>query len=99
MCDRSSSVAYISLCLECRVSWVQIPSEAAVLLCFVVCMTLLASFFLPSSSLINMYKQLCVYVHVLTAHVQFNLMIAVKKQRDHNTGEMIRATQNITASE
>ena len=27
-----------------------------VLLCFVVCMTLLASFFLPSSSLINMLK-------------------------------------------
>ena len=26
-----------------------------VLLCFVVCMTLLASFFLPSASLINMY--------------------------------------------
>ena len=56
-------------CLECGVSWVRIPSEAAnllwksdclgcaVLLCLVVCITLLASFFLPSSSLINKRKQ------------------------------------------
>ena len=34
-----------------------------VLLCFVVCMTLLASFFLPSASLINMYMYV-VHVHV-----------------------------------
>ena len=31
----------------------------AVLLCFVVCLTLLAFFFLPSSSLINMYNFYC----------------------------------------
>ena len=31
----------------------------AVLLCFIFCMTLLASFFLPSSSLINMYMNMC----------------------------------------
>ena len=49
-----------ALCLECRVSWVRVPPEAApffrksdylgcaVLLCVVVCLTLLASFFLPS---------------------------------------------------
>ena len=56
------------LCVECRVSWVRVPLEAvlwksdclgcAVLLCLVVCLTLLASYFLPSSSLINMYTPL-----------------------------------------
>ena len=48
-----------ALCLECRVSWVRVPPEAAhflrksdylgcaVLLCLVVCLTLFASLFLP----------------------------------------------------
>ena len=62
--------------LDCRVSWVQIPPEGAhftlwksdylgcaVLLCLVVCLTLLASFFLPSASLTNMYlSSTCVCV-------------------------------------
>ena len=55
-----------ALCLEYRVSWVRVPPEAAqgkvtalgVLCCFAlfVCLTLLASFFLPSHlSFKNMY--------------------------------------------
>ena len=60
-----------ALCLEYRVSWVRVPPEAAhfflgkvtalgVLCCFAlfVCLTLLASFFLPSHlSFKNMYLQ------------------------------------------
>ena len=62
MCGRA-------LCLECRVLWVQVPPEAAhflrisdflgctVLLCLVVCLTLLASFFFPSHpSLKHVYR-------------------------------------------
>ena len=55
------------LCLECRVSWVRVPPEAAhfsfdclgcaVLLCLVVCLILLASFF---SSLIKTCT--CIYI-------------------------------------
>ena len=46
----------------------------AVLLCLVFCLTLLASFFLPSSSLINMYTSymahVCMYMYTCcTAHV------------------------------
>ena len=56
-----------ALCLECRVSWVRVPPEAAhfslkksdclecvVLLCLVVCLTLLASFFLYLINIHNM---------------------------------------------
>ena len=57
------------LCLECRVSWVRVPPEAAylrksdclecaVLLCLVVSLTLLASFFLPSHLSLT-----CVHCH------------------------------------
>ena len=55
------------LCLQCGVEWVRIPPEAAFVLwksdclgCAVfprlVCLTLLASLFLPSASLINTYN-------------------------------------------
>ena len=66
------SLAGRPFCLECRVSWVQVPPEAAhffgkndclgcaVLLCFVVCLTLLASFFLLHLS-VNMYYT-CIYM-------------------------------------
>ena len=55
-----------ALCLECGMVWVRVPPKAAhfplerdclgcaVLLCLVVCLTLLVSFFLPSASLIIM---------------------------------------------
>ena len=58
------------LCLECRMSWVRVPPEAAhflrksdclgcaVLLCLVVRLTLLASFFLPSHISVYMYLQI-----------------------------------------
>ena len=39
-----------------------------VLLCFVVCMTLLAPFFLPSVSLINMYIIMCMHA-ILPLHM------------------------------
>ena len=63
-----------ALCLEYRVSWVRVPPEAVektalgVLCCFAlfVCLTLLASFFLPSHlSFKNMYIQKKLPVSVL----------------------------------
>ena len=45
----------------------------SVLLCFVVCMTLLASFFLPSSSLINM----CIYISQEALQMSPNAMLHV----------------------
>ena len=45
-----------------------------VLLCFVVCLTFLASLFLPSSSFINMYKYMYIvhvhHIHVVHKHKQ-----------------------------
>ena len=70
------SMVYRAFCLECRVSWVRVPPEAAhffgkvtalgVLRCFAlfVCLTLLASFFLPSHlSFKNMYIHVTAYMH------------------------------------
>ena len=56
-------------CLECGVLWIRVPPEAAHFslekllpwVCCVVCLTLLASFFLPSLSLINMYNIVRIY--------------------------------------
>ena len=83
-----------ALCLECRVSWVRVPPEAAhwksdclgcaVLLCFVACLTLLASSFLPSASLINMYST-CTLIKsvtkytcaVLYTHVRYPISVTL----------------------
>ena len=63
------------LCLECRVSWVRVPLEAAyfsksisdclgcaVLLCLDICLTLLASFFLPSLISLTCYFVFTMYM-------------------------------------
>ena len=59
-CSSHQITTHMHVCLECRVSWVRVPPEAAhfswksdcfgcaVLLCFVCLLTLLASFFLIS---------------------------------------------------
>ena len=69
-----SSVGRV-LSLEYRVSWVRVPPEAAhffylgcaVLLALFVCLTLLASFFLPSHlSFKNMYKISTIHVYAFT---------------------------------
>ena len=71
-----------ALCIECRVSWVRVPPEAAqfflgkmtalgVLCCFAlfVCLTLLASFFLPSHlSFKNMYILDTYYYSTVATH-------------------------------
>ena len=67
----------------CRVSWVRVPPGTrgssyfdclgyVVLLCFVVCLTLLASSFLPSASLINIFVYIqCMYRYI--ARVQIHV--------------------------
>ena len=49
----------------------------AVLLCLVVCLTLLASFFLPSASLINMHIGLIFTPPILTPEMQFMTMTVI----------------------
>ena len=81
-----------ALCLECRVTWVKVPPEAAhfyfgkvtalgVLRCFAlfVCLTLLASFFLPSHlslkhvSFINKHTFSLFHYRNQIRHVPLNL--------------------------
>ena len=62
-CARQLIFLWKSDCLGC-----------AVLLCLVVCLTLLASFFLPSfSSLINSNNS-CMYIHVLVGNIDNTCM-------------------------
>ena len=56
---------------------VHVHVGCAVLLCLVVCLTLLACFFLPSTSLINMYKSVALHFNgheLCTMHIYMKLL-------------------------